>query len=80
MTADGSTDRSWSLGSAFKEIEMRAARSLASVLVGLLLFGTGAYAQEEKKKDEKPDISQIPKAVMDALKEKFPKAEIRKWT
>jgi len=51
----------------------------AAMLAGLLLLGRGAYAQE-KKEPEKPDTSKIPKAVMDALKEKFPKAEIRKWT
>ena len=35
---------------------------------------TGAQAKE------KPDLSQIPKAVMDGLMAKFPKAEIHKWT
>lgn len=45
-----------------------------AVLAGLLAV-CNAQAQ-----DKKPDLSQIPKAVMDTLKAKFPKAEIHKWT
>ncbi|MCI0463991.1 MAG: PepSY-like domain-containing protein [Gemmataceae bacterium] len=52
---------------------------LVVVLAGLLLVGSGARAQDKKDKD-KLDLDKIPKAVMDALKAKFPKAEIRKWT
>lgn len=36
-----------------------------------------AARAEEKKK---PDLGEIPKQVMETLKTKFPKAEIRKWT
>jgi len=46
------------------------------VVAGLLAVGT--LAADDKK--DKPDTAKIPKAVMDALKAKFPKAEITKWT
>jgi hypothetical protein len=41
-----------------------------------------AHGQDkDKAKDkDKPDTDKIPKAVMDTLKAKFPKAEITKWT
>jgi len=54
-----------------------------------MLVTTVASAQEKKDKDKaapaqekkaKPaDLDKIPKAVMDALKSKFPKVEIEKW-
>ena len=43
-----------------------------AVFAGLVLGQPAASAQDKKDK--------IPKAVMDALKAKFPKAEIHKWT
>jgi len=51
---------------------------LAGVLAGVVLLGGIATADD--KKNEKPDVSKIPSAVMDALKKKFPNAEIHKWT
>lgn len=47
----------------------------AAVLVGLMLVGTGVNAQDK----DKLDLTKIPKPVMDALKAKFPKAEITMW-
>jgi hypothetical protein len=52
--------------------------SLVAVLVALFLIGSQARGQEKAK--DKLDLDKIPKAVMDALKSKFPKAEIHKWT
>src|SRR5262245_62030331 len=52
---------------------------LAAVLAALLLLAPGARAQDKKDKD-KLELDKIPKAVMDALKARFPKAEIHKWT
>ena len=49
-----------------------------AVLAGLLLLAPTAHAQEKEK--DKLDLDKIPKKVMDALKSKFPKAEIHKWT
>lgn len=43
-----------------------------ALLCGMVL--TAARGQD------KPDLGKIPKKVMDALKAKFPKAEIAKWT
>jgi hypothetical protein len=62
------------------EVPMNARRlwSVAgglAVLAGLVLAAPAARAQEKDKPDDK-----IPKAVMDALKSKFPKPEITKWT
>ena len=51
--------------------------SLFTVMLAGILFAIPAtlvYASD------KPDLSQIPKAVMDGLMAKFPKAEILKWT
>jgi hypothetical protein len=52
---------------------------LAAGLAGLFLAVPGVRAQE-KKDEDKLDLDKIPKAVMGALKAKFPKAEIHKWT
>lgn len=49
--------------------------SCVAVLAGLLMVTTAARAQDEPK-----DVDKIPKKVMDALKDKFPKAKIHKWT
>ena len=46
-----------------------------AVLAGLLLAVPAARAQDKGKLD----LDKIPKNVMDALKVKFPKAEIHKW-
>ena len=48
----------------------------AAVLAGFLLAMPVTQAQDQKKLD----LDKIPKKVMDALKAKFPKAEIHKWT
>jgi hypothetical protein len=58
---------------------MVAGGLFVALLAGLLLTGPAARAQDKKGKD-KLDLDKIPKAVMDALKAKFPKAEIHKWT
>jgi hypothetical protein len=44
-------------------------------LAALVLVATVSRAQDQAK-----DVDKIPKAVMDALKSKFPKPEIVKWT
>ncbi len=49
---------------------------LTAVVAGLLLAQPVALAQDK----DKPGLDKIPKKVMDALKAKFPKAEIHKWT
>src|SRR5262245_51932134 len=46
--------------------------------VALAVALAATVARAEDKKDDKKD--EIPKKVMDALKAKFPKAEIDKWT
>ena len=57
----------------------RAAGGLLAGLAGaILLLASGADAQEQKK--DKLELDKIPKAVMDALKARFPKADIQKWT
>ena len=50
----------------------------AFALAGVIAAGSARAEEKKDKKDEKKD--EIPKKVMDALKAKFPKAEIRKWT
>ncbi len=49
---------------------------LTAVLVALLSAQPAAGAQEK----DKPGLDKIPKNVMHALKARFPKAEIHKWT
>lgn len=49
---------------------------LATVAIGLFLAAPASRAEEK----DKPDLSKIPKMVLDGLKARFPKAEIRKWT
>ena len=53
-----------------------AGRRVAAAVAAVLLVGPVAPAQDK----EKPDTDKIPKRVMDALKGKFPKAEIREWS
>ena len=48
-----------------------------ALVIGLVLAGSAARAEDEK---DKLGLDKIPKAVMDALKEKFPRAKIHKWT
>src|SRR5262245_21548420 len=50
---------------------------VVAVLAGLLVAGSAVRGQDKK---DKLDLDKIPKAVMDALKARFPKAEIDKWT
>jgi len=50
--------------------------TLKVLLAGLLLAAPTAFAQERAK----PDLDKIPANVMQALKAKFPMAEIHKWT
>jgi hypothetical protein len=45
-----------------------------------VLLSVGRADEKEKDKAKGLDLDKIPKKVMDALKAKFPKAEIRKWT
>src|SRR5262245_30433243 len=57
------------------------ARGMAVVLLtGFVLVTTVSRAEENEKKAKDLELDKIPKAVMDALKAKFPKAEIHKWT
>src|SRR5262245_13068771 len=57
------------------------ARGMAVVLLtGFVLVTTVSRAEEKEKKAKDLELDKIPKAVMDALKAKFPKAEIHKWT
>ena len=49
---------------------------LAVGLSGMLLVQPAPFAQDKGK----PDLDEIPKKIMDALKTKFPKAEIDTWT
>ncbi len=48
-----------------------------TLVLAIFLFATPAANPQGKGK---PDLNKIPKKVMDALKAKFPKAEIDKWT
>src|SRR5262245_25801756 len=50
---------------------------VVAVLAGLLVAGSAVRGQD---KNDKLDLDKIPKAVMDALKARFPKAEIHKWS
>ena len=51
-------------------------RVIPAVATVGLLVAPAARAQVR----DRPDVSQIPKAVMDALRARFPQAEIRVWT
>lgn len=52
---------------------------MGGAVLGLALATMVAFAEDKKDKD-KPDLDKIPKSVMTALKAKFPKAVIDKWT
>jgi hypothetical protein len=56
------------------EVAMIVRLHCGAVLAGLLVLVSAGQAQEKKDSDK------IPKKVMDALKAKFPKAQIDKWT
>jgi hypothetical protein len=56
-------------------ITVRTARAAAALAAGVFLATAVAPAKDEPK-----DLDKIPKAVMDALKAKFPGAKIDKWT
>jgi Putative beta-lactamase-inhibitor-like, PepSY-like len=58
------------------EVPMIARR--LGVVVGLAALLV--LAPVSRAEDKAKDVDKIPKAVMDALKAKFPKAEIHKWT
>ena len=53
---------------------------VAVVAAVAVVFACGLTVWAQEKQDKPKDLDKIPKAVMDALKAKFPKAEIRKWT
>jgi hypothetical protein len=53
---------------------------LAVVTALVVMFAAAPMLHSKEKQDKAKDIDKIPKVVMDALKAKFPKAEIRKWT
>jgi hypothetical protein len=56
-------------------------RHVAGGLALLFLLAAVSHAREDKDKEkDKLDLDKIPKKVMDALKAKFPKAKIHKWT
>jgi hypothetical protein len=55
-----------------------AGRQILALLLGLCLVVSVSRAQDKKEKDL--ELGKIPKAVMDALKSKFPNAQIHKWT
>jgi hypothetical protein len=48
--------------------------------VALLLIASRVGAEDKDKDKDKLDLDKIPKKVMEALKAKFPKAAIHKWT
>ncbi len=50
---------------------------LLSFLLIVFLFALAAAREQGK---DKPDLNKVPKQVMEALKAKFPKAEVDKWT
>lgn len=66
------------------EIPMIALREQVVVAGFLVAVFCGAVARHSvanaQEKNAAVDVSEIPKIVLDALKGRFPKAEIRKWT
>jgi hypothetical protein len=57
-----------------------SAHSLKQVACGLTAAALVFAATVSRAGDEANDLDKVPKAVMDALKAKFPKAKIDKWT
>ena len=57
-----------------------ASRLAAAVLLALFVAAVSVGAEDEKDKKDKVDLEKVPKKVMDALKAKFPKAKIHKWS
>jgi hypothetical protein len=60
-----------------RRLRYLASGLVVAALAVFLVAGSDARGQD---KEDKLDLDKIPKAVMDALKAKFPKAEIHKWT
>ena len=50
---------------------------MSAVMVAAVFVLTATFSRAE---DEPKDLDKIPKAVMESLKAKFPKAKITKWT
>jgi uncharacterized membrane protein YkoI len=61
---------------SMRRVECSAGCLLMVVLAGFMALQPAASAQDK----DKLDLDKIPKKVMDALKTKFPRAEIHKWT
>ncbi|MCI0637695.1 MAG: PepSY-like domain-containing protein [Gemmataceae bacterium] len=59
-----------------RRLRLMAGGVATGVLAGLILAMSVAHAQEKGKLD----LDKIPAKVMDALKARFPKPEIHKWT
>ena len=53
---------------------------VAVVTAAAVMFAGELMVWSQENQDKAKDLDKIPKQVMDALKAKFPKAEIRKWT
>lgn len=53
---------------------------LACAVLAMLLTASPAHADDKDKDKKDLALDKIPKKVMDALKAKFPKAKIVKWT
>ena len=56
------------------------ARGLIVAALPMLMLAAAASRGDAKQDKQAPDIDKIPKAVMEALKSKFPKPVITKWT
>lgn|GEM_PF-6238928 len=56
-----------------RRIEL-AGRSALVIFIVIMFAQPSTFGQDQKK----PDLTQVPKVVMDALKAKFPNAEIVK--
>src|SRR5262245_54758626 len=71
-----------SRGSRFPIQEKAMRRAMGGICTSavLVMLAAVATADDKKKTDKPADLDKIPKAVMAALKAKFPKAEIDKWT
>src|SRR5262245_34725106 len=54
--------------------------SVGCLLMAVLAMGVLPQSAASAQEKNKPNLDKIPKRVMNALKVKFPKAEIHKWT